>query len=406
VTVAVTPVNDPPIADDQAVSTDQETPVTIVLTGDDGDPEVTQVLTFAIDTPPSNGILTEFDPATGAVTYAPIADHTGADSFTFTVTDDATAGGPPLTSAPGTVSITVILTNDPPIVQSDRIRVEPGGTATTLFPSGSSLLGNDSDPDGDSLSVTTTPVSGPSAGDLTLNADGTFSYTNTNTAATSDQFVYEACDDGTPSLCRTATVFITIVQADMTVTVTKSGSGTGSVTSSPAGIDCGGICSAVFATATDLPISLSAIGDSGSVFGGWTGDADCLDGVLSSPADATCNAIFDVLPPPTGEPIDVTMALLGDGSGMVLSTPGGIDCPAGDCAATFDFGTRVTFAATPDPGSTFGGFGGDGDCFDAELTGAFDTDCTATFNLLPELLYTLTLEFEGDGEGSVTSSAG
>jgi Bacterial cadherin-like domain/Bacterial Ig domain/Divergent InlB B-repeat domain len=401
--ISVTPVNDPPSGDDQAVSTNQATPVSFTLTGDDGDPYETQVLTFAIDTPPAFGFITAFDPATGDVTYA-AGDDAGIDSFTFTVTDDATAGGPALTSAPATVTITIIATNQPPVLQSDSIRVEPLGTTSDLYPSGTSLLANDSDPDGDNLSVTTTPVSGPSAGNLTLNADGTFEYENTDGGAMSDAFVYEACDDGSPSLCSTATVFITIVQPQMTVTITKSGTGTGSVTSSPAGIDCGTTCSATFDTALDLPVNLSAAGDEGSVFVAWAGDTDCLDGHLTAAADASCEAIFNIFEPPTGDPVEVTMTLGGEGTGSVVSSPSGIDCPGVACSWTFAFGTRVFFDATPDEGSVFAGYGGDADCLDAELDGVFDRNCTATFNLLPAIRHTLTVLFAGDGAGAVTSS--
>jgi hypothetical protein len=54
-----------------------------------------------------------------------------------------------------------------------------------------------------------------------------------------------------------------------TLTVTKDGSGSGSVTSSPAGIDCGSACSAQFDDGTQ--VTLTAAADSGSTFTGWSG---------------------------------------------------------------------------------------------------------------------------------------
>lgn len=397
------PLNNPPQAQSQSVDTNGDVDLPLVLTASDPDGDT---LTFSILAPPSFGVLVglaDVPPTSASVTYDPNTDGDLEDSFVFLACDDGT----PMLCASATVSINAEdeTENDAPAAQADSIRVAPGGTATTLFPSGTSLLANDSDPNGDSLSVTTTPVSGPSHGTLTLAADGTFSYTNTDTAAASDQFVYEICDDGSPVLCDTATVFVTIVPPSITVTVTRSGSGTGEVTSSPAGIDCGATCSAVFDTATDLPIGLTATPDAGSLFAGWSGAADCADGVLGAAADATCNAVFSLLPPPTGDPVTVTMALAGDGGGRVLSAPEGIDCdgPLGDCSEIFAFGTRVTFAATADEGSTFGGFGGDGDCLDGELSGVVDASCSATFDLEPEVQHTLTILFAGDGAGSVTS---
>ena len=51
VTITITPVNDAPLADGQSVTTAEVTAKAIALTGDDGDPEVVQTLTFAIVTP-------------------------------------------------------------------------------------------------------------------------------------------------------------------------------------------------------------------------------------------------------------------------------------------------------------------------------------------------------------------
>jgi len=61
------------------------------------------------------------------------------------------------------------------------------------------------------LSVTTTPISNVSNGTLTLNADGTFSYTPNPNFFGADSFVYEVCDNGTPVECSTASVTINVV---------------------------------------------------------------------------------------------------------------------------------------------------------------------------------------------------
>ena len=104
VSITVNPVNDVSMANAQSVTTDEDTALAITLTGDDGDPEVSQVLTFALATSPSHGTLTGFNASTGQVTYTPGADYNGSDSFTFKVTDDNTAGGAGLTGAEATVS--------------------------------------------------------------------------------------------------------------------------------------------------------------------------------------------------------------------------------------------------------------------------------------------------------------
>ncbi len=70
------------------------------------------------------------------------------------------------------------------------------------------LLGNDTDPNGDPLSLNTTPVSGTTNGTVVINPDGTYTYTPDPGFTGTDQFTYTICDpDG---LCDTATVYITV----------------------------------------------------------------------------------------------------------------------------------------------------------------------------------------------------
>lgn len=77
----------------------------------------------------------------------------------------------------------------------------------------------------------------------------------------------------------------------LTLTVHKGGTGTGSVTSSPPGIECGSDCSEAYSTGT--VISLTATPDAGSTFKGWGGHANCADGVVTLTASLTCSATFD-----------------------------------------------------------------------------------------------------------------
>jgi hypothetical protein len=90
--------NRPPTANAQDVSTIENTPLSITLTG--SDPE-NAALTFAISTNPSNGTLSGLNQSTGVVTYTPAAAFTGSDAFTFTVSDGTN------TSSAATVNLTV-----------------------------------------------------------------------------------------------------------------------------------------------------------------------------------------------------------------------------------------------------------------------------------------------------------
>ena len=84
VTVTVTPVNDPPVANGQSVSTIQSTPVNITLTGSDPDGGA---VTFAVLGGPSNGTLSGTAPN---LTYTPALGYVGSDSFTFRISDAGT----------------------------------------------------------------------------------------------------------------------------------------------------------------------------------------------------------------------------------------------------------------------------------------------------------------------------
>jgi len=118
VTVNVTPVNDAPAANIQSLTVAAGVSTAVALTGDDGDPGVTQALTFTITAAPTHGTLSGFNPLTGAVTYTPAAGYVGADAFAFAVTDDATAGGPALHSPPGVVYLQVVAAGGGEIVSA------------------------------------------------------------------------------------------------------------------------------------------------------------------------------------------------------------------------------------------------------------------------------------------------
>lgn len=396
--VTVNPVNDAPVADPQTVEDVPADATTLItLTGSDVDGDS---LTFSVVNGPFRGTLanlTSTGPTSATVEYAPGALFTEADFFELQVDDGA--GG----TGTAVVALRAVDVNDAPTPQSDSAFVEPGGTVAALAGGATSVLANDSDPDGDDLTVTTTPVSGPSNGTLTLNADGTLSYTHDGGPSLSDSFVYEACDDGAPILCANASVFISVRQTEVTVSVTKSGPGAAdsAVTSSPAGIDCGTVCSATFIT--NQAIALVATPADGFAFDFWTGDPDCEDALLTPSVDVSCEAVFkDEPPPPVGE-ADLAIAKAGTGSGVVTSDPEGLDCGLA-CTAAFTAFANVTLIATPDPGSEFLGFGGDPDCEDGVVSMDADKTCTATFELLPADVFTLTVTKAGTGDGTVVSS--
>jgi hypothetical protein len=113
--VSYTTANQPPVADDQSVSTDEDTSVAITLTASDVDGDS---LTYSIVSGPLHGELTDIA-SDDTVTYTPDADYSGADSFTFMANDGQ------VDSSIATVSSTVTPVNDAPMDVSITATTEP-----------------------------------------------------------------------------------------------------------------------------------------------------------------------------------------------------------------------------------------------------------------------------------------
>ncbi|MFC1610846.1 Ig-like domain-containing protein, partial [Myxococcota bacterium] len=197
VDITVNAVNDAPVAVDDGYSTDEDTPLIVGapgVLGNDSDVD-SGSLTASLVSGPANGVLT-FN-ADGSFTYTPSSDFNGTDSFTYVANDGA------LDSNLATVTITVNTVNDAPVAGDDSYSTDED---TPLVVSAPGVLGNDSDVDSGSL--TAVLVSGPSDGTLTLNGDGSFTYTPDPDFNGSDSFTYEANDGALDS--NVATVDITV----------------------------------------------------------------------------------------------------------------------------------------------------------------------------------------------------
>lgn len=181
VSLNVHSLNQAPVASNQSYSVLHGTELTVHTPGllvgasdPDGDP-----LTAVLLTNPANGSVTVN--ADGSFTYTPQAGFSGTDSFTYTSHDGLAA------SSPATVNIAV--TNAVPAAANDTYVLH---AAQTITVPATGLLGNDTDSDGDALSAVL--VTGPNNGTLTLNGDGSFSYTPNTGFTGTDTFTYRAND--------------------------------------------------------------------------------------------------------------------------------------------------------------------------------------------------------------------
>ena len=107
---------------------------------------------------------------------------------------------------------------------------------------------------------------------------------------------------------------------------------------------------------------------------------------------------LDIMPSAPRYFLDITHA--GNGRGLVLSSPSGIECGT-VCSLDFSYNEEVILLAIEDVGSDFAGWSGDDDCSDGVVTMNTAKSCTATFNLEKR---ELSVEKDGTGSGTVTSS--
>jgi YVTN family beta-propeller protein len=134
-------------------------------------------------------------------------------------------------------------------------------------------------------SVVTTASAVPSPSGIAISADGKRAYVTSSTGSS-----------------------ITQIGGLHTLTILKGGTGIGTVTSDPVGIDCGTNCQSSFDLGT--VVVLRASPDSSSSFEGWSGDPDCSDGVVTLDANKNCTATFNVIPKGSG----------GSGPGCFIAT--------------------------------------------------------------------------------------
>src|SRR5262249_20356511 len=197
------------------------------------------------------------------------------------------------------------------------------------------------------------------------------------------------------AVAATTTVTASLALQPVTFTVSKAGTGDGTITSTPPGIACGATCSSTFPGGTS--VSLSANAAPGSTFANWSGGCSGSGGCTVDLNTAnTVTATFAL------QLVSLTVSKAGSGGGTVTSAPAGIVCGT-TCSSTFPGGTTLSVSAIADLGSAFTGWGGgvcsgSGSC---TFSLAGSTAITATFDSQP---VTLSVTTAGTGRGTITSA--
>lgn len=212
-------------------------------------------------------------------------------------------------------------------VTSSPFGINCGNTCSTTYTSGTRVA------------LAATPNSGSTFGGWSGSCSGTSSCSVTMS--------------GTRNV--TASFNAPVTPTTFVLNVSVGGTGSGSVTSNPSGINCGDTCTSNFNSGT--LVTLTATPNSFSTFEGWSGSCSGTTGcVVSMSAARSATANFSTPLVPIVFPLTVTVG--GTGTGTVLSNPAGIQCGS-TCVASFQLGASVTLSATAANGSQFMGWGGD-----------------------------------------------
>jgi hypothetical protein len=199
VSIAITSVNDEPVALAQSVTVTEDTTKKIVLRGTDSEGAK---LTFKVVSQPTKGVIS----GTGAnISYTPNANATGSDSFTFNVNDGA------VDSSTATVSVNIVAVNDAPVAVSQAVTTdEDKAIAITL-------LGSDAESSTLSYTLLTVPTKGTLSGSAP-----NLTYTPNSNVSGSDLFTFKV-NDGTVDSTSVATVSIIIAAVnDIPVALAQS----------------------------------------------------------------------------------------------------------------------------------------------------------------------------------------
>lgn len=200
------PVNQPIIANDDAVTTSQDIAAVISVLSNDTDPEnAINSSSLSIVSNPANGTVS-VNTTTGQITYTPNAGYFGSDVFTYSICD----GGTPVSCDQALVNVTinqVIVGNNQVIANNDN------ATTDMNLPVVIDVLANDVDPENQINISSLAIISNPLNGTCSINATtGDITYTPSTGYFGNDSFTYTICDafTGAAPTCDTATVNILV----------------------------------------------------------------------------------------------------------------------------------------------------------------------------------------------------
>jgi large repetitive protein len=208
--ITVLPENSPtapPVANTDIASTPAGSPVTLNTLANDkcSTPNCSlNPASVTVTNPPLNG-TTSVDPLTGNITYTPNPGFVGTDTLTYEVCDN---------NSPATCTLAKqVITVNPPGAPNTTVGADDYNSTTSDKPATGNVKTNDSDPEGNTQTITAQTTTIPGKGTLVLNTDGTYTFTPVPGYEGPVSFPYQVCDNGTPAVCDSATLYILVKSA-------------------------------------------------------------------------------------------------------------------------------------------------------------------------------------------------